>query len=441
MLSGILLLAVVSSAWGQSVAPAATQSGQNSSDLRLQLSDGIGPVDNRVEQARNNAAESSAGQSAGAAGAAGAPPADTGLVLKLSLEYRHDGNLFSTAGNTESDFIRGMRPGLEWRGRIRKHELSFSWDGDLANHARFHREDYFNHDLDALARLDLHRKVKLNLGAELDFGTDARGGLTSRQTATGRPDRWRRHGIGASVEVGRRIATAQFRLGVERGGVRYLNNDQSVRDVDEFGTELEGAWHLSPRLSLLGQLGFANNDYQDPSVPLDSREYEALIGVEWEATAKTSGRVLIGNLWKDFDDPSRPGFVGRSWDVEVSWSPRTFSKLTAYASRDATESAFGGTGTAILDTFGLKWRHALSERLFLLAGAEFATSDLGGGRNEDRFSTDVGLTYTLTRWLDVSLSYEADRRQSEPGGADFGDRALLIRLDGRWKPKGGRPDS
>jgi hypothetical protein len=404
------------------VAPAPTDN-RSQSDLGLTVAKEIQPVDTRVEQAGEGAA---AQHDKGA----GTPPSS--LQLKLTLGYRHDNNLFASASAPVSDFVRSLAPGATWTGAAGKHRYRLGYQGQWANHARFHSEDHQDHAFDGTVALDLHRKFKVEIDTGIEFGTDARGGLTSRQVTFGERDKWRRHHLGASAQLGRRIATAQLIASARNSGIRYRNNRQSSRDTDTLDLGLEGRWNFSPRLSAIAAGGVAANDYQDPATPLDSREYEALIGVEWEATAKTSGRVLVGSLWKDFDDPSRRGFHGRNWEAEVNWEPRSYSKLTAYASRDATESAFGGTGTAILDTYGLKWRHALSNRWVLNAGFEFSTSDLDGGNSEDQFLSSFGFSYSITRWLDFGVNYESIRRRSNPGNRDFGDQSLGIEFTGSW---------
>ena len=388
--------------------------------LRLQLSDQIGPVDTRVEgtpvEVRPRRKASSGPT----------------LEFNLDLEYRHNNNIFVTQDDQRSDFIRSAAPSVSWTTPVGKHRLELNYDGDWSNHAQFHSEDKSAHELGANLELDLHRIFKVDVDAGLEVNDDSRKSLTSRDAVTGSPDRWRNHRLGASLRLGRRIAVAQLQLDLNHTGTRYLNNGQEDRDIDVQRYRLEGSWNLRPRLSLLTAASVRFNDYQDPTVPLDSREYEVLIGASWEATAKTSGRVLLGHLWKDFDDPSQPGFSGRSWHGELIWSPRSFSRVTAYTSRDAAESAFDGLGSSIVDTFGLRWRHGLTRRFIINTGLVFSTSDLGSGEKEKQLSAEIGFDYALTRRLDLSVGYGGLRRVARSIDTDFGTQELYIRLSGNW---------
>jgi len=397
-------------------------------DLKLKLSDQIGPVDTRVETMP-------------VGGSAGRPTSPgTTLKLSLDLEYRYNNNIFVTQTSRQSDFIRSAIPQVSWSTPWGKHRLGLDYGGIWTRHERFSTEDIPHHDFGANVELDLHRKFDVELDAGLELGADSRESLTARNTATGSPDRWRAHRIGASFRLGRRIAAAQLQLDLDHGGTRYLNNGQEARDIDVQSYSLEGLWNLRPRLSLVSTASVSFNDYQEPAVPLDSREFEVLFGASWEATAKTNGRILVGHLWKDFDDPSQGDFSGRSWRGEVEWSPRSFSRLKAYTSRDATESAFDGVGTSIVDSFGLAWRHGLTQRFIINAGVDYSTSDSGNGVQDNELTVGFGFDYVLTRRLGLSMGYSSIGHSSNAADTRFNTKELYILLSGSWDGPSSRTD-
>ena len=389
--------------------------------LRLRLSDQIAPVDTRLSQEPVEPVPTRPRKVAA-----------TGLRLGLSAEMSHDNNLFASAIDPVSDFARILSPSVELRGALGKHQLTLAYKGKRANYARFHGEDYFNHDVNAGLVLDVHRKVKVKLDSNIDFGSDSRGDLTASDVISSTPDAWRRHGLGVKVELGRRIAKAQISAHYALSGTRYVNNAQGIRDIDQRALGLEARWNISPKFSVLGRGNASFTNYLDASSPLDSKEYNALIGVAWEATAKTSGEFLVGVLHKDFYDPARKSSNNYSWSGKATWAPRSFSKLSATASRSAQESAAGGSGTALVDTVGLGWRHGLTNRLAWNMALSLNTGDYGRGRTSQQVISEFALSYEVSRWLGLELGFQSTRRSSRPDRNDFGDQTLFFRLDGSW---------
>ena len=95
----------------------------------------------------------------------------------------------------------------------------------------------------------------------------------------------------------------------------------------------------------------------DPTSTLDCREYQALAGVAWGATAKTTGEGLVGIRRLDFNTPGRPSVHGFTWDARLTWAPRTYSQLTAYSSRSVSQDGFSAGNV------GSSTSHAPSSRL------------------------------------------------------------------------------
>lgn len=411
-------------------AAASAQPGRVDTGVQLRLSDtldGVGAVAQPEGPVRTRA-EPVASDPPG-------PARLRGLSLRVTSGIRFDDNVLRTDSDTRRDTVLTLRPAAYLDGRVGKHDLRLGYEADISRYLRLSDENRFDHALLASARLDLDRRLKAGLEANLDFGSDPRGALDSRAVAAGRPDRWRRHNLSGDVTVGRRIARAEIGLGYEIGGRRYLNNGQQDRDFDRRGLRLHGRWNVSPRLGVVGELAGAWLDYLDPVTTLDSREYTALAGVAWEATAKTSGAVKLGVRRLEFHDAGNADLSGFTWDARVEWSPKTYSRFSVYTTRAVSESAFlpGSTSssTATSDLYGVRWRHGLSERLTFDAAVERTVAAFEAGGKDRFLSLEAGLRYRADPRLDLFANWSFDSRSSAAPGGDYEAGSVFIGIDAR----------
>ena len=153
-----------------------------------------------------------------------------------------------------------------------------------------------------------------------------------------------------------------------------------------------------------------------------------LAGVEWEATAKTSGEILIGGLIQEFNDPAEGSSNHYNWDARVHWAPRPYSKLTAFTNRTAREDAAGGIGHFLADSFGVTWRHGFSERLVMNTGLDYTLARYSTGRRDNYLGFQVGVTHKLTHWLDAGAQYRFLNRDSNIPGIAYSDNMVWANL-------------
>jgi hypothetical protein len=350
------------------------------------------------------------------------------VSLRLAVGAGYDANVFRTEQDTDSDFFWEVRPLVLFNGWAGKHQLGLGYEGAFRKYIDFDTEDFFDHRIFANANLDLTRKLDANLRGQVWWGHDARGSPGARIVNPSDLDTWREHRVRAELVYGREITRAQIIPWVELSGIRYLNNNQSVRDFDRQDFRARGRWRFNPRFYGLVEGGVARIDHLDPSNDLDRQEFELLVGFGWQVTAKTSGEVLVGLLDRDFDSPSRGNTGDYNWDARIHWWPRPYSKVTAFTRRTSREDASGGLGTFLADNFGVLWRHAFTQRLELNANAEYTAARYDSPRRDDFWLLELGVTHGLTRWLDLGARYEYLGRRSNISGLDYDDHMFVVEL-------------
>ena len=339
-----------------------------------------------------------------------------------------DDNVFRTENNTSSDFFWSVRPAVYFNAGLGKHGFLLGYEGSLHRYFEFSNENYDNHRVFADAALDLTRKLDLNLDGEVLVGHDPRGGIGTCLVCSTTPDTWWAYGAGADLVVGRTISRAQIIPMIEFSGIRYTNNGQSFRDFDRQDYRLRGRWRITPRLSAIAEGRYATVDHLDPTNNLDRSETGVLGGVAWEATAKTSGEILIGTLTRDFDNPAEGSSTDFNWDARVHWAPKPYSKVTLFTRRRSQEDAAGGVGHFLADTFGGRWQHAFTERMVMNTDINYTIATYSTGRKDNYLGFQIGVTHKLTRWLDVEAQYRYLTRSSNIPGISYDDNMVLISL-------------
>lgn len=361
-----------------------------------------------------------------------------GVGLRLNVGLGHDDNVFRTRRDTRSDFFWSLGPSIDLTGRLRKHALRLAYEGDYASYFDLRTEDFYDHRIIGEAELDPSRKVNMNLLGQVWWGHDDRGGLGSRIAGSRELDRWREHRLEGELVLGREITRAQIIPSVQYSALRYLNNDQSIRDFDRYDYHVRARWRFTPTLWGVVETGLSTIDHVDPANALDRDEIGLLAGIGWEATAKTSGEIKVGVLTRDFHAPGRGAAQSFNWDARVDWAPKPYSKVTAYTRRDSQESGAGGLGTFLADTYGIRWRHGFTERLDFETGAEFVRARFEDGREDDLLDLDLGLVYELTRRLDVAGTYRFRTRRSSLGELDYDDHVIMLELRATLEHRIGR---
>jgi len=350
-----------------------------------------------------------------------------GITLRLSTGVGYDDNVFRMTNNTRSDTFWLVRPAAYFDFAAGKHGFRLGYEGEYARYTEHSTEDFNDHRLFATAGFDLTRKLDLNLGLQGYYGHDPRGSLGSRLIVPGDLDRWFEYRASADLVIGRAITRAQIIPSIEFSGVRYLNNNQSIRDFDRQDVRLRGSWRFNPRFYGIAEGGLANINHLDSRNTLDRTETDFLVGFGWQATAKTSGEALFGILYRDYSNAVNADNSSPTWDIRVHWAPKTYSKFTAYTRRSSRENA-GDVGNFLADSYGLRWTHGFTRRISLVTSIDYTAADFNTSREDEYLTFDLGLTYQFTRWLGAGVSYQYLNRRSTLPGIDYDDQRYLLEV-------------
>lgn len=347
-----------------------------------------------------------------------------GFYPALEMDLVYDDNIQRSENNKIDSMIMEIRPELQWIAALGKHRLRLGYQGYYGLFQAASSENFDDHYLGADVALDL--TPKLNLG----FTTDFRREHEARSVAIGpigtSPNRWEQWAVASEVVYGRRIAKAQVALKAVHRDREYLNNNQDFRNyqADEFTATF--FYNLGPKTQLLVEPSITQFNYTTTGATQDNDLKRILVGVTWDATAKTTGSFKIGQHDKRFDN-GIGDTNGLSVEAEVVWKPKTYSTVTAALSRNAYDSALGGGSQSFEAVLAkLNWVHELTRLVELDTGISYEQDDYDVGRQDDLIDAHIGLSYAVKRSLTVGVRYDFQRRDSSVAGAGFDDNRIAI---------------
>ena len=234
-----------------------------------------------------------------------------------------------------------------------------------------------------------------------------------------------RYSYGASGARGRVDLTA---------GMSYFDYQNNL-ELTEIGNNdsrrlgLGFNWRMAPKTTLLTIARYSDYDFDVSDRDNDQLFYG--FGVEWDATAKTSGRLELGYLEKTFDNPENPSYSGESWQASVDWAVKDYSVFQFGTGRTASE-AFGESTFLVRDYYEVAWRHQWRSRLGSTIDVGYSQENQDpGSRDDDFWSIGASVNYEFRRWLLVGLGLKHFERDSSEDTADYDRNEVLLSLEFR----------
>jgi hypothetical protein len=360
------------------------------------------------------------------------------LLLTAGLTYGHDDNItYANGSQVESDFYV-FSPGIRLEAPSDDSIFALTWEGESRRYDSSELDDYDDWGLKGTWDYDPTSRSSLGLFGEIREGHDGRGegrSLGDEGLEQFDPDEYDLLCYGGYFDYGAVGSRGKLELEASHIEREYTNNRDFTqgldRQDDHFGAVF--LFRIRPKTSLVFEYGKTDfsYDFQQPQVARnDSTETRFYIGVDWDVTARTSGRIEFGVLEKDFDHPGYTDYDDATWKAVIDWTPRTYSTFTLTATRETDEPI--GFGQYILrEDISLDWTHYWSTRFNTIV--EYG---VGTDEHQPLFHKD-DLTYwgIEARWqlgehFQLGVGFHDYERDSEVVEFGYDRNVWMLTLEG-----------
>lgn len=338
-------------------------------------------------------------------------------ILNTGLKY--DDNIYSRSNSETASTILTIDPSVNFYLEDGVNNYSI----DMGLLTAFYQHDSADNFVDGFLGFSTHQepssRSRFNFSAEANWTTEPRGtGLTEGVgSAVSEPVRYAHQTIGGTYEYGSMSAFGRVAVSAEYYNKDYVNFKEQTkyRNLEHVKLGSKFIYNTQASSDLFVELTHTDVTYdeQNPNeFGRDSKDLKALVGVEWQATALTSGSAKIGYQKKDFDDAQRENHTGLSWEVGVEWAPLSYSRFEVTTSKAAEEALTEGD---YIDktSFGVAWNHDWSGRLSSSLFADYSEDKyVGVTRNDDELKLGASLNFQVVRWFNVSVFAETTDKNS-----------------------------
>lgn len=351
------------------------------------------------------------------------------MVPTLEVQIYHDDNI-TTVGSDEIDsLVTVVKPTIQFVAERENDAYRFTYIGEDGLYHDSSKDNYTDHTFIAEALLELNSRNHLDLSASFSKDHEDRG---STDAASGdKPSEFEDTRFDVRYRFGAENATINLEVAAFMLDHEFQNFEatNAARDRENEGYSGIVYYRISPRTQLLVEARYEDIDYDESTSTLDSEETRYLAGITWEATGKTSGSVKVGYIEKEFDSSTRKDQDGTTWEVGIQWAPQTYSTFDLTASQRYEESDGADDGKDV-ESYGLAWNHAWSERLSSEVSMSRSEKDYLGAstRNDDTDDFRVALNYEARRWLSVNLAYMNTDNDSNVAAEDWERDKIMLTI-------------
>ncbi|MGH1373382.1 MAG: outer membrane beta-barrel protein [Cellvibrionaceae bacterium] len=364
------------------------------------------------------------------------------LVPAIGLDQRYDDNIFSQASDEQESWVTVLTPSVQASADLGSVELELAYQHAAGIYENSSDDNYNDNAVSAALSWELNHRNQLDLSTTYNDGHEDRGTGFSQGAGAGaidEPDTFEEVTVDAQYAYGGETSRGRLVLDISNYSKEFTNHRTTTRgrDRDDLATGATFLWRVGGKTDVLAEVKRTDIDYvSDPASTagsfdtLDSTATKYLVGVTWEATAKTQGSIKVGQEKKDFDDSDRDDFSGTSWEVGIQYSPKTYSILSLNTAREARET--NGTGSFIdAEDYGINWQHSwtdsLTSTLFYSFSEESYEDDITG-REDEISGYGLRLDYNMRRWLDLGLSAVYNERDSNLDSFDYERNQVTLHL-------------
>jgi len=353
------------------------------------------------------------------------------LYPSINFATGHDDNIVATENNEISSWVTRIAPNLllEAEDSNKLLRLNYTLEKGIVHSNT--DDNYLDHNLTTSLNYIANSRNRFDIQASIVKGHEARGEEQGGATSiTDKPLEFDLNSIEGVYSYGRREAKGQIELRGQYQDKDFTNFDAvtASRDYDQLDFAAKFKYKLTGKTSAVATASQSKIDYDDSNKDNTNNRY--LLGVEWDATAKTTGAINVGWAEKDFKDASLIDTDGGTWDAKVIWNPKSYSTFTFVTGQEFGEST---TTSSNIDTksYGVDWQHFWKDHIKSNITYNSNKEDFSESTRKDTTDTlSLSMNYETTRWLSLGVGYTLTDKSSNFSNASYKKKTIMFTAQG-----------
>ncbi len=357
----------------------------------------------------------------------------------FNISQIYDTNIFREEDNEQADFITVVQPGI---GVVRESAdgsfLGASYDATMNLYYENHEINYTKHHARLEGAYNFLTSFYVKGSSDFTFTADPEGNDNLFGENQFNIYRWFNN---AALAVGYDSYKFGAELSYNNYYLEYLNDEDSNENTMRHTLGLTLRRRVLPKTSITAGLRTTlsvypvqnsgdNSEGATSSTSQDGILYEALVGVEFDATAKVTGELKGGVGYKDF--LNERNFNGRLYEDTFTWllqgnlgyalSEKTnLSLLLEHSLRDSSDNDFTSftVSRAALTLEQILFQRWLFTIQPVFEYRDFIPVSSADARTDVLFGGLVSLEYSLREWCVLGVNYEYRQRTSSDETAEF----------------------
>jgi len=359
-----------------------------------------------------------------------------GLLLNAGLSVVSDSNI-TLSSDEVSDKSAIFSPQIQYLSNINKYQFEFDYQGDFAVYNNNSQYNYNDHGISVSALTDHSVRVNSEFTLGYQKKIEEPGSSNAVFSLNNEFNQITSKSVLAELYYGTSVSSGQFVFGLAHDQRRYSNDEQRFRDMDKTSLSSTFFYRMASNTRLLLEANMGTNDYTQVTQFTDrsSNDTRYLAGIEWEATAATSGIFKLGYQSKKFDDERSENLSGLSYLVGLTWQPNAFNKVTAGVDRSTDESAQQDIAGSTNTSYSLTLEHAVTPLTSLNVRYDKYKSAYRFEQNstDTRKRFEMGIAHSLQPWLYINLDYRHLTRNSNAAFSDFSKNKVELSITTNFK--------
>ncbi len=358
-----------------------------------------------------------------------------GLSFNLASSYFYNDNLTRSSVSPDDAYAFLVRPELALDFGSDSSNFRIAFLNETVKHEGSSEDNYSDTSLDLSADFSLTSRHRINLNIGLADTHEGRGqGFNTGQGNLQREvDTLSRNDYGINYTFGREGAKAQLEFYYNIQQVDYdarldnLGNDVTrIRDRQDNSYGVSLSYQVGAKTDLIANIQRTELEY-DIETGFGSTVDSILLGLSWDATAKTTGRFQLGTQTRDF-------LLGGSedtniWSASVDWA-FSESSIIRFNTSKTGESSIGIGNSRDVSSTSINWvaswgRNWQSTITFSTENTDFFGSD----EEFDSQTFAAELDYSISDRLNANLYYSSTNRDSDIDSSLFGYDQIIYGIN------------